>query len=236
MAAAGGPGARYGRFYDLEGGGGSPGPLPGPWRRPHGAASSAAAEWAGGRESAHRPATWRSTREADPTATEGVRRVLRGLLLPSPQRVACLFHSWVCLLDLRDWVTGRPGLLGARGGERSEPERVPNRNGPAGFTPPPRVRAASGLRRIWPAHPTVLGLLSDSCSTGPRFASGFVQIPPRDSHPCLRLSGSVLPPSVRDSHSSHGACLDRDRGGPAIPVLPLPHHQACGSAPGGSVS
>ena len=29
---------------------------------------------------------------------------------------------------------------------------------------------------------------------------------------------------------------DRDRGGPAIPVLPLPHHQACGSAPGGSVS
>ena len=23
---------------------------------------------------------------------------------------------------------------------------------------------------------------------------------------------------------------------PAIPVLPLPHHQACGSAPGGSVS
>ena len=29
---------------------------------------------------------------------------------------------------------------------------------------------------------------------------------------------------------------NRDRGGPAIPVLPLPHHQACGSAPGGSVS
>ena len=33
-----------------------------------------------------------------------------------------------------------------------------------------------------------------------------------------------------------GATPDRDRGGPAIPVLPLPHHQACGSAPGGSVS
>ncbi len=32
------------------------------------------------------------------------------------------------------------------------------------------------------------------------------------------------------------AWIDRDRGGPAIPVLPLPHHQACGSAPGGSVS
>ena len=32
------------------------------------------------------------------------------------------------------------------------------------------------------------------------------------------------------------AAENRDRGGPAIPVLPLPHHQACGSAPGGSVS
>ena len=43
-------------------GGGSPGPLPGPWRRLPG--------------------------RRDPTATEGVRRVLQGLLLPSPQRVA----------------------------------------------------------------------------------------------------------------------------------------------------
>ena len=50
-------------------------------------------------------------------------------LAPALIGVACLFHSWVCLFDLRDWVTGRPGLLGARGGERSEPERVPNRDG-----------------------------------------------------------------------------------------------------------
>ena len=41
---------------------------------------------------------------------------------------------------------------------------------------------------------------------------------------------SVQPALAQDDH------LDRDRGGPAIPVLPLPHHQACGSAPGGSVS
>ena len=37
-------------------------------------------------------------------------------------------------------------------------------------------------------------------------------------------------------NGDHVAQHNRDRGGPAIPVLPLPHHQACGSAPGGSVS
>ncbi len=39
-------------------------------------------------------------------------------------------------------------------------------------------------------------LLCDSCSSGQRFAFSFLQIPPHDGHPCPRLSGSVLPPSV----------------------------------------
>jgi len=58
-----------------------------------------------------------------------------------------------------------------------------------------------------PAYPAVVGLPSGSCSSGPRFASGFLQIPPRDGHPCPRLSGSALPPPVRDSHSRSRACL-----------------------------
>ena len=77
---------------------------------------------------------------------------------------------------------------------------------PAEFTPP-RVRVAFGLYRILPAHPVVMGLLSDSCSSGPRFASGSLQLPPHDGHPCPRLSGSALPRSVRDSHSRPRACL-----------------------------
>ena len=131
---------------------------------------------------------------------------------------------------VRAWQpkTSRPATR-ATVGRESAPPRPPCN--------PRRIRVAFGLHRIRPAHPTVPGLLSGSCSSGPRFAYGFLQIPPRDGHPCPRLSGSVLPPSVRDSHSRHGAYPDnRDRGGPAIPVLPLPHHQACGSAPGGSVS
>ena len=55
----------------------------------------------------------------------GLRRPLRG----RPPGLACLFHSWGSLLDLQYRVAGRPGLLGTRGGERSEPERVPNRDG-----------------------------------------------------------------------------------------------------------
>jgi hypothetical protein len=73
-----------------------------------------------------------------------------------------------------------------------------------------------------PAYPAVVGLPSGSCSSGPRFASGFLQIPPRDGHPCPRLSGSALPPPVRDSHSRSRACLahkksptGRDPWGPA---------------------
>ena len=45
-------------------------------------------------------------------------------------RVACLFHSWRSLLDLQDRATwGWPGLLDARRGERSEPERASSRDG-----------------------------------------------------------------------------------------------------------
>ena len=64
-------------------------------------------------------------------------------------------------------------------------------------------------------------LLSGSSSSGPCFASGFLQIPPRDGHPCPRLYGSVLPPSVRDSHSTHRTCLAQSGGrGARVPVPP----------------
>ncbi|EDW4537597.1 hypothetical protein YY07_004889, partial [Salmonella enterica subsp. enterica] len=35
----------------------------------------------------------------------------------------------------------------------------------------------------------------DSCTSGRAFASGFLQIPPRDGHPCLWLTvGACQPP------------------------------------------
>ena len=73
--------------------------------------------------------------------------------------------------------------------------------------PPPRPDSFRAFTEFLPAHPAVMGLLSRFLFVGPRFASGFLQIPPRDGHPCPRLSGSVLPPPVRNSHSRHGACL-----------------------------
>ncbi len=47
-------------------------------------------------------------------------------------------------------------------------------------------------------------LIYDSCSSGQRFACGFLQIPPRDGHPCrpandspYRAHRGLTPPSVR---------------------------------------
>ena len=66
---------------------------------------------------------------------------------------------------------------------------------------PRRVRVAFGLRRIWPTYPAILGLLSGSCSSGPRFASGFLQIPPRDGHPCPRAFRFGATTSAREGLS-----------------------------------
>lgn len=63
------------------------------------------------------------------------------------------------------------------------------------------LRARFGLYRNMPAHPAVLPL-SASCSSGQRFAFGFLQIPPRDGHPCrsantspCRVCRGLSPPS-----------------------------------------
>ena len=75
-----------------------------------------------------------------------------------------------------------------------------------------------------------------------RFVADSLRYSRSGSNPQLQSDG--LRPSLQDYCALltrsflmvlDGA-RDRDRGGPAIPVLPLPHHQACGSAPGGSVS
>jgi len=62
-------------------------------------------------------------------------------------------------------------------------------------------RASIGLCVYWPAHPTVPPL-SASCSSSQRFAYSFLQIPPRDRHPCCsantspcRVCRGLTPPS-----------------------------------------
>ena len=62
-------------------------------------------------------------------------------------------------------------------------------------------RASTGLYVYGPAHPAVPPL-SASCSSSQRFACGFLQIPPRDGHPCrsantspCRVCRGLAPPS-----------------------------------------
>ncbi len=62
-------------------------------------------------------------------------------------------------------------------------------------------RASTGLCIYWPAHPAAPPL-SASCSSGQRFAYSFLQIPPRDGHPCrsantspCRVCRGLSPPS-----------------------------------------
>jgi len=50
-------------------------------------------------------------------------------------------------------------------------------------------RASTGLRRCWPPHPTTPPP-SASCSSGQRFAFGFLQIRSHPRHPCRSADGS----------------------------------------------
>ena len=50
-------------------------------------------------------------------------------------------------------------------------------------------RASIGLCIYWPAYPTAPPL-SASCSSGQPFAYSFLQIPPRDGHPCRSANTS----------------------------------------------
>src|SRR2546425_13338409 len=64
-------------------------------------------------------------------------------------------------------------------------------------------------------------LLCDSCSSGQRFACGFLQIPPRDGHPCrpanyspCRASRGLSPPSKSALPGAH-----KKKGGPLSVAL-----------------
>jgi len=50
-------------------------------------------------------------------------------------------------------------------------------------------RTGIGLWISWPSHPACTPLC-DFCSSGQRFAHSFLQIPPRDGHPCRSANGS----------------------------------------------
>src|SRR5215510_15009361 len=73
---------------------------------------------------------------------------------------------------------------------------------PVGFTSQCSVQVL-GFASYWPAHPTAPPL-SVSCSSGPRFAYGFLQIPPHDGHPCCSANDS--PCRVRRGLSPPSEC------------------------------
>src|SRR5215468_2635656 len=81
--------------------------------------------------------------------------------------------------------------------------------------------ASIGLCIYWPAHPTAPPL-SVSCSSGPRFAYGFLQIPPHDGHPCrsantspCRVCRGLSPPS---ECALPGAPIEKARTGMSGPL------------------
>ncbi|HBH22082.1 MAG TPA: hypothetical protein DDY13_01530 [Cytophagales bacterium] len=62
-----------------------------------------------------------------------------------------------------------------------------------------RTPGSIGLWFVWQPYPVHFGLVCSFCSSGQDFASDFLQIPPRNGHPCLWLT---LPTAkcVRDLH------------------------------------
>ena len=57
-----------------------------------------------------------------------------------------------------------------------------------------RFRIVFGLRFVLQSHPSGYAWY-DSCSSGQRFTASFLQIPPRDGHPCFWLMvGDYKPP------------------------------------------
>ena len=81
-----------------------------------------------------------------------------------------------------------------------------------------------GLLLVWQSRPSQVSLICDFCSsirnfarrgTFPASTSGFLQIPPRDGHPCLRL---MLPATERivDFHHQVIAHVGRTQKGSGI--------------------
>src|SRR5438477_6058619 len=86
-------------------------------------------------------------------------------------------------------------------------------------------RASTGLCVYWPAHPAVPPL-SAGCSSDQRFAYSFLQIPPRDGHPCRSANTSpcrvrrALAPQVTAPCRAHQEQRARNSADPScIPQL-----------------
>src|SRR3990172_6999096 len=89
---------------------------------------------------------------------------------------------------------------------------------PAAYTYMPPVQV-SDFRDICPLIRYVR-LLCDSCSSGQRFACGFLQIPPRDGHPCRPANSSPC-------RAYRGFPPPSDRFHTTCNRLALPHHAPC---------
>jgi hypothetical protein len=105
---------------------------------------------------------------------------------------------------------------------------------PVGFTSRPSVQV-SGFDDNGRLTPPCR-LISASCSSGQRFAFGFLQIRSRPRHPCrsaisspCRARRGLPPPSKCALPGAHRV------GGGVTPAV-LPHHRTCGSASGGSLN
>src|SRR5205807_6391934 len=77
-------------------------------------------------------------------------------------------------------------------------------------------------------------LVCDFCSSSQRFACGFLQIPPRDGHPCRPANSSPCRVCRRFSLPSECALPGAHRVGGGVTSAVLPHHRTYGSVYGGS--
>jgi hypothetical protein len=103
---------------------------------------------------------------------------------------------------------------------------------PVGYTSQPSVQVL-GFDDI--GHLTRLRrLISASCSSGQRFAFGFLQIRSRPRHPCRSANSSPCRASRGLSPPSKCALPGAHRVGDGITPAALSHHRTCGSAYGGS--
>ena len=55
-------------------------------------------------------------------------------------------------------------------------------------------------------HPTGICLICSSCSSDQSFAADFLQIPPHDGHPCLKLTVGTINPRIGLSPTSKHPC------------------------------
>jgi hypothetical protein len=105
---------------------------------------------------------------------------------------------------------------------------------PVGYTSQPSVQVLGFDDN---GHLTRLRrLVSASCSSGQRFASGFLQIRSRPRHPCRSANSSPCRASRGLSPPSKCALPGAHRVGDGVTSVALSHHRTCGSAYGGSLN